>query len=113
ETFGELVRHAFGEPARVDRDERRAVLLDELHEAVVVLGPYLVRHHRFQRRARHLDGEVHLALVAAVDDRNGWIPAFAGMTPHEEARDFLDGLLRGGKPDALQLAAADVVEALE
>ncbi len=101
----ELVRHALGQPARVHGDECRAVRLDQLDQPVVVLLPHLVGHHRLERRARHLDGEVHRALVAAVDDR--------ARPAREEARHFLDRLLGGRKADALQLAAARVVEPLE
>ncbi len=81
EPLGQLVRHALGEPPRVHHDERRAVRLDQLDQALVDLLPDLVRHHRFERRARHFDGEVDLALVAAVDDR-----AFAGSRRRGSAR---------------------------
>ena len=54
----QLARHAFGHAPRVDEDERGAVLLDQLGEAFVDLLPHLRRHHRFQRRRWHLDGEI-------------------------------------------------------
>ena len=41
---------------------------DQRGEPVVVLLPDLVRHHRIERGARHLDAEIHLAAVAVVDD---------------------------------------------
>ena len=102
--FRQLVRHALGEPARIHRDERGAVRLDQRDKPIVDFLPDLVGHHRFERRAWHLDGEVDVPLVALVHDGNG----FTG----EEARHFLDRLLRRRKADALQLAAC-VVEALE
>ena len=52
EPLGELAGRALGHAARVDEDERRAVLLDQLGEAVVDLLPDLGRHHRFERRGR-------------------------------------------------------------
>ena len=55
EPVAEVARDALGHAARVDEDQRRAVLGDQLREAVVVLLPHLVRHHRLERRARDLD----------------------------------------------------------
>ncbi len=60
EALGQLVRHALGQAPRVHRDQRGAMRLDQPHEAVVDLLPHLVRHHRFERRTRHFDREVHL-----------------------------------------------------
>ena len=105
QVLGQLMRHALGEPARVDGDEGRAMLFDQLHQALVNLAPHLVRHHRLERRARHLDGEIHLAPVAFVDDRARLL--------REEARDLLDRLLRRREPDPLQRAAGNVVQTLE
>ena len=90
EALGELVRHALRQPARVDGDERGAVRLDQADQAVVDLLPDLVRHHRFERRAGDLDGEVELPLVAFVDDRT--------RSAGQKARDFIDRLLRRRKP---------------
>ena len=52
EPLAEVPRDALGHPPRVDEDERRACARDQLREAVVVLLPDLVRHHRVERRAR-------------------------------------------------------------
>ncbi len=105
EPLGQLVRHALGQAPRVHRDQRGAMRLDQLHEAVVDLLPHLVRHHRFERRARHLDGEVHPALVARSTMAQGSL--------RQESRDLLDRLLRRRQSDALQLASAHVIEPLE
>src|SRR4051812_38896794 len=105
QALGELVRHALGQPPRVDGNERGAMLFDELHQALVNLGPYLVRHHRLEGRLGHLDGDIHLAPMPLVDDR--------ALPTGQEARDLLDRLLRRREPDALERPAADVVEALE
>ena len=105
EALRQLARHALREPPRVHRDERRAVRFDEPHEPVVDLLPDFVRHHRFERRSRDFHREIHLALVAPVDDR--------ARLAREKARDFLDRLLGRGQANPLQLPPADVVEALE
>jgi len=102
------VRHALGQPPRVDEDERGAVRLDQLDQPCVDLLPHLERHHRLERRARHLDRDIDLALVAAVDDRAAGL-----LRADQEARHLLDRLLRRRQPDALQAPAAHVVEALE
>ena len=51
----ELRRDALGHLARVDEDERRAVLADELRDALVDLLPLLVRADGRERRRRDLD----------------------------------------------------------
>ena len=56
-------------PPRVDEDERRAVRLDQLREAVVDLLPDVARHHGFERRRRQLEARSRVAPVADVDDR--------------------------------------------
>jgi len=104
-TLRELVRHAFGEAPRVHRDERGAMRADQPDEPLVDFLPHLVRHDRLERRARHLHRQVELALVALVHDLTG--------RRSQKLRDLVDGLLSCGKPDALQLAAADVIQALE
>src|SRR5204862_250622 len=70
ELFGEMVRHALGETARVHHDERRAVRFDELDETVVDLLPDFRRHDGFQRGAGHFHGEIDAALVTAIHDRS-------------------------------------------
>ena len=55
ETLGELAGDPLRHAAGVDEHQRRAVLLDQRGEAVVDLGPDLVRHHRFERRIGHFD----------------------------------------------------------
>jgi hypothetical protein len=71
EPFRELVRHALGEAPRVHGDERGAVRADQLHQPLVDFLPDLVRHHRLERRAGHLDRQVERASVALVYDLTG------------------------------------------
>ena len=103
--LGQLMRHPLGKAPGVHRDQRRAMRLDQMHEAIVDFFPDLMRHHGFERRTRNFDREVHRALVALVDDDAGTI----GQKP----RDLLDRLLRRRKSDALQLAPAHMIEAFE
>ena len=79
--------------------------LDEADQPAVDLLPDLVRHHRLERRARHLDREVHLALVTLIHNH--------ARAARQKPGNFFNRLLGSGKTDALQLAAADMVEALE
>ena len=74
EPLGEMTREALRHVPRVDEHERRLVLVDQLREPVVVLLPDLVRHHRFERRSRQLDREIHRAAMAFVDDHAMWRP---------------------------------------
>ena len=59
---------ALGEAARVDEDEGRAVLADQLGEAVVDVAPLLAGGDGLEVGRRHLDRQVEVALVAEVDD---------------------------------------------
>ena len=49
---------ALGHAAGVDEDQRRAVRLDQLGDAVVDLLPDLARHDRFERRGRQFEREI-------------------------------------------------------
>ena len=48
EPLGQVARHALGDAALVDEDQRGAVLVNQLGEPVVHLAPHLGRHHRGQ-----------------------------------------------------------------
>ena len=53
--LAQLMGHALGHAARVDEDQRRAVLLDQLDEAVVNLVPHFVGGDRAERHGRNFD----------------------------------------------------------
>ena len=89
----QVMRHALGQAARVDEDQRGAILADQVGQAVVDLAPHFVAGHGAQFVARHFHRHFHGAAMAHVDD--------AGMVA-QECRDFLDGLDGGGKADALR-----------
>ena len=68
EAFTEMMSSPFSEAACVNKDERGPVCFDKSGEAAIYLGPDLVRHHRFERRARKLDRQIEIALIASVDN---------------------------------------------
>ena len=109
----QLARHALGHAPRVDEDERGAVLLDQLGEALVDLLPHLRRHHRLERRRRHLQREVARPTMADVDDGALGRRRARGTRADQEARHRVDRLLRGRQADAQQPVAAQRREALQ
>ncbi len=84
EPLGEIVRHALGQPPRVDEDERRPMFVDERADAVVDFLPHLVRRDRPKLVLRHFDCQIHGAPMAVVDD--GDLRLLVGR---EEPRDDL------------------------
>ena len=105
--LGEARRHTLGQLARVDEDERGAVLADQPGHAPVDFLPGLVRADGRQGRVRHLDREVEAAVMAGVDQ--GAIAPGAD----QQARRLLQRLLRRRQPDALQRPAGQRLEPLE
>ncbi len=93
-----MARRPLGHASRVDKDQRRPVLLRQLRELPVDLLPHVVGHHRLERRRRDGDRKIALAHVAGVDDR---AVACGTVRVHarEETCDVLDRLLRRGQPD--------------
>ena len=113
ETLGELMGDPFGHPAGVDEHQRRPMILDQFREAAIDLGPNLVRHHRFEGRTRHLDGQVAPALMAGVDDRNlRGGPAVRGGAG-QEMGDGLNRILCCGEANPLEPVAAQRRQPLE
>ena len=109
----ELVRDPLREPPRVDEDERRAVLRDQLGDALVDLAPLLGRGDRLEVSRRQLDGEVEVALVAEVDDRAVRLAVrIEAIGADEEARDLLDRPLRRRESDARGPLAAGLGDEL-
>ena len=107
EAFGEEVGEAFGEPSGVDEDERRAVLLDEVRDAVEDVGHLLRGGDGFELAVGKLEREVEVALMAGVDDGR------QGPVADEEGGDALDRPLGRGEPDPARSPVADRFEALE
>ncbi len=69
EPLRERERDAFREAARTDKDEGRAVRLDQAGDPVVDLRPHLVGRDVGQFVARNGDGQLHRPTMADVDDR--------------------------------------------
>ena len=107
EAIGKVASDALGHPARVDEDERGAVLFDQLRQAVVIVLPHFVRHHRFELRERHFEREIHRPPMTFVDDRA------IGGAAGEIARDLFDRLLRRRQPEAQQRLFGNLCEPFE
>ena len=63
-----MMRDAFGEPARVDKDQCRAVRKDQFRNPIVDLRPHLVAGDRSEFVLWNLDLEIQLAAVTLIDD---------------------------------------------
>ena len=127
--FGQLVqtlRQAFGQPATVDEDQRRALRLDQLQQTrvdgrpdgVARLGTHLGAQDRPARRRRirlrvvhvlerHHHLEVQLLAFANVYQRDG------PVHPTQEASHLVERALGGGEPDALNVSVGDVAQAFQ
>ena len=101
-------------PARVDEDQRGAVLPDQLGDPVAHLVPLLLRGHRGQLLPGQLDAQVVVALAAHVDHGAAGPPAgLDPVGPDQEARDLLDGPLGRGQADAHRPDRAERLQPLE
>ena len=67
--LAEMTREPLRQPPRVHEDQRGLMRFDQLRQPIVVLLPDLVRHHRVERRARHLEAEIHVAAMTFVHHR--------------------------------------------
>ncbi len=113
QALGQLMGHPLGHLARVDEHERGAVVPGVLGDAVEDVGHLAAAHDGLELGGGQFDGHLEVAGVAAVDDHGGR-PVV--VHAREEAGHQVEGPLRGGQPDALEVAAAlghEGVEALE
>ena len=113
EPLGKVARDALGHPPRVDEDERGAMRLDELREALVDLLPHFRRHHRFERRGRDFQRQVARPVVADVDDRHLGGGAAVRAGADQQTRDRLDRILGRRQADAQQPVAGERRQALQ
>ncbi len=112
--FREMARNPFGVAARVDEDERRSVLGDQLGEPVVHLGPDVAGHDGLEGGGGHLDGEIAVADMADIDDRAVRIAVGTDVPrADEKPRDFLDRLLGCGQADAREPAPGERFQTLQ
>src|SRR4029077_2705669 len=107
-TLFEMVRDAFGKAARIDEHERRAVLANELGDAIVDFVPHFMRGDRTEFAGGNFNREVEDALVADLDD-NGIRTA----TASEEMGNQFDWLLGGGEADAHRRTIGESFEPFE
>jgi hypothetical protein len=104
---------ALGHLARVDEDERRAVLEDVGGDEVEHVGKLRAAGDCFEFAVRKLDGYVEVAPVAAVHDGSG---GPRRIRSRQEASHHLEGALGGRQSDALESATMgrhQLVEPLE
>src|SRR5512135_214933 len=72
----QVMSHPLSEPARVDENESRAVLTDQLRQAAIYLRPDFIGHHGFERRAWNFNRQIHYPRVAAINDHAIRLSAF-------------------------------------
>ncbi len=108
QAFAEMMRHALGQTPRVDKNKSGTMLRAERGDAIVDLVPHFVGRYRAKLAAGNLDSQVEFAPMADLHDK-GERPFRAG----QEIRNKLDGLLRGGKTDAWETLAGQMVEPFE
>src|SRR5215831_10007283 len=99
QTLGKMMRDAFGEPARVDEDQRRAMSENQFTKPIVDLAPHLIARDGAEFVLRHFDCNIQFAAMTAIDNAD----LFVGC---DKASDFFDRPHRGGKADTLQWRSA-------
>ena len=108
DALGKMMRKALGQSTRVDKNQRRSMLLNERGKAVIDLAPKLVRRDRTDLAAGNLNRQVQLTPRRHLnDDRTR--PSCAG----KESRDRLDRFLCRRKSDPRERSVCQRVEALE
>src|ERR1700723_835753 len=108
EPFAKMMRHALGQTPRVYKNERCAMLHRQSGDAIVDFAPHFVGRHRAELASRNLDGQIEFASMTYLHDDRVALGRSA-----QKMRDKLDGFLRGGKPDAGQAFARQMVEPFE
>ena len=107
--LGEPMRHPLGQRPRVDEDQRRAVLFDQLAQTIVDAVPEVVRGDRGERHIGRFDPELQLALVAQIENLAIARRAVLVQTG-QERRDLVHRLLRRRKPDAGRAPLGDAIQ---
>ena len=65
------MRHSFGQAPRINEDQSRAMLPDQVSDAIIDIGPNRVCGHGAEFILRDFHGQIHLTLVPYIDDRAG------------------------------------------
>ena len=108
QSFAEMMRHALGQPARVDKDKRGTMLGGKRRDAIVNLIPHFVRCHGSQLAAGNFDGQIEFAPMADLHNFRGDVVCASQKTGHE-----FDRLLRCGKANARKAFSGQMIEAFE
>src|SRR5919108_6643618 len=109
--FGQLVRHPLDQPARVDEDQRRAMRMDLLDELIVHRRPNILTDDWAKLFIRNFDAELHLALMANVDDSAVGGAVLGNLTvSNQKTSDLFNRLLRGAQTDALHRPPDQLIE---
>ena len=108
QSLSQLMGNAFGQPPRVHENQRRAVRVHQLHDALVNLVPHLVGGDRAQFGGWNLDSEIERALVSNIHDHRIGTPI-----PRQEMRNLFDRLLGRGKPDAHRRSVSQRLQPLQ
>src|SRR5262249_38603818 len=99
-------RNTLRQPASIDENQCRLVLLNQVGQPAINFLPYFVGHHGFERRFRQLNGEVHLTAMAGIHDFAIGFSVFRDVfITNKKSGYFYDGLLRRRKSDALEWMA--------
>jgi len=106
--FSKLMRHSFSQPARIDEEQRRTMLSDELHHAVVNFVPHFVAGDRTQSAGWNFDRDIELPLVTHINNHR----IGAGIASKKMC-NFFDGLLRRRKTNAHRRTIGQSFQPLE
>ena len=100
--FAQVVRHALGQPPRVDEDQRAAMRGDQLGQPRVDLGPLFVRADGRQLAGRHFDapGRARATWPVSMMRQSGVPSASIAIGADQKAGDLVDRPLRGRQSDA-------------
>jgi len=109
--LAQMTRQPLRHPARIHEDQGRLVRRDERREAIVVLLPHFVRHHRVQRGARNLHAQIDPPGMPFIDDRA--LVAMGGASANQEARHLLDRFLGSRQPQTQKRALGNLLQSFE
>ncbi len=93
--FGQSRRGSFRQSSRVNKNERGTVLFDKLFQATINFIPGFIRHHRFQWRTGHLNGQITLTDMTSINDGTGTLDRIIVLSGQIQCH-VLDRFLGGG-----------------
>ena len=108
QAFPKMVRHALRHTARIDKNQRGAMLGGQPSEAIVDFVPHFVGGHGAKLAAGDFHGQIEFTPMADLHDVRRRLLRAGEKIGHE-----FDGFLRRGETDARQPLARQMVEAFE